>query len=655
MMKFETFDPHLESIIVLDKNEQVIYCNEAFATLVGIPIRKIVHKIQFGELFSFSDQNKNFNVNDITDPTPYKEVMIKTASQKEVLLQYTVQKLPDQDFWIVFFKDVTLEERLQGKYRAELEKKEDVIAELEKAKIQLEDYSKNLEKKVEERTQEIFQLNRQMKALLDSLTQGFLMFNSEGECSKVYSGACQSLFEQPVEDQKVWEVFGFDSKKQESFKKWMTTLFSEMLPFEDLEPLGPKQLEYASGKILALDYYPLRDQGNIESVVVVATEITSLLLAQSQAKVEKEKADFILNLFQKKNQFAAFLAESEKLFTKVSSIFEETEWNEELRSELLRYLHTIKGSAAIYSLSGIPEACHELEEQVKSLSLPPLSEAVQKMDFEFEQMRLKFKDHQSQAALILGERFMMNEKWFEISSSKALSWIEHLQNPNPESLNLLRSELKGLWLEPAGRFFTPYADLVQQIAHRLGKKLRPLEIKDHDSMILAQDFADIFNCYVHVFRNAIDHGLETPEERLAAGKDEFGKMQVLIKALIKNGDEWLEIQVMDDGRGIPVNVLREKLIQKNPDLADSFKEMSDYNIVQHIFDDQITTKNEVSELSGRGVGLHALKMAVEESGGWIHAVSQEGRGTLIAAQIPIKMADAVHSNNTISNSSAKAA
>src|SRR5690606_18400330 len=117
----------------------------------------------------------------ICDATPYKELTFKTSQGGEGKVQITLQPIFDSmgdKNWIVFVRDVTLEERLQKKYRAELEQKEDVIRALEDAKAKLEDYSKNLEEMVKVRTQELSRLNQTMSALLDSLGQGFFIFNS---------------------------------------------------------------------------------------------------------------------------------------------------------------------------------------------------------------------------------------------------------------------------------------------------------------------------------------------------------------------------------------------------------------------------------------------------------------------------------------------
>src|SRR5262249_7633189 len=151
---YSLFDPLLEPCFVLNRDGKVVYCNETAALVCGMTARK-VQRSNFQDLFAFSEPLEWLAALDaVTDPTPYKEVHFKTPEGGEGKVQITAQEIANDSGernWIVFVRDVTLEERLQKKYRGELEQKEGYILELQKAKAELENYSKNLEKMVEER------------------------------------------------------------------------------------------------------------------------------------------------------------------------------------------------------------------------------------------------------------------------------------------------------------------------------------------------------------------------------------------------------------------------------------------------------------------------------------------------------------------------
>lgn len=184
-IQYSLFDTLLEPVFVLTADQKVVYCNETAAIVAGLSIRKITRGMKFNELFQFSEPIEALdNLIGVSDATPYKEVNFKALHAEEGKVQITLQPIFDSmgdKNWIVFVRDVTLEERLQKKYRAELEQKEGVITALEEAKVQLENYSKNLEQMVADRTRELSRLNTTMSALLDSLGQGFFIFNAEGK------------------------------------------------------------------------------------------------------------------------------------------------------------------------------------------------------------------------------------------------------------------------------------------------------------------------------------------------------------------------------------------------------------------------------------------------------------------------------------------
>jgi len=283
-MESKIFDTLLEPTFILNAEKQVVYCNETAALLTDLSVRKIQRsKPVFDELFQFARPLDGLkNLSQVIDATPYQEIHFTHESGREGKVQVTFQPFEVQDgkpqSWLAFFRDVTLEETLQKKYRKEFEQKEGYIKELEEARMKLEDYSKNLEVKVAERTAQLSSLNNRMEALLNSLGQGFFIFNQQGLVLDVASRACQDTIEKDPRGMHIWDALGLADKQIAGFKKWLIPVFSEMLPFEDLAPLGPPRYPHSQDKDIELQYFPLRsDAGVLQAVVVVATDITSLV------------------------------------------------------------------------------------------------------------------------------------------------------------------------------------------------------------------------------------------------------------------------------------------------------------------------------------------------------------------------------------------
>ncbi|MBX9768851.1 MAG: PAS domain-containing protein [Bdellovibrionales bacterium] len=151
-MNYSLFDTCLESVLVVDAQKRVVYGNEAISLLTGVRLRKFNSSQALGNLMRFESETLPLEISEMSSikgPSPYEEVSFISAEKKAGKAQVTVQPDPsassEDPRWIVFMRDVTLEETLHVKYQGELKDKEKYIDELRRAQAALEDYSKNLE------------------------------------------------------------------------------------------------------------------------------------------------------------------------------------------------------------------------------------------------------------------------------------------------------------------------------------------------------------------------------------------------------------------------------------------------------------------------------------------------------------------------------
>ena len=137
----------------------------------------------------------------------------------------------------------------------------------------------------------------------------------------------------------------------------------------------------------------------------------------------------------------------------------------------------------------------------------------------------------------------------------------------------------------------------------------------------------------HLLRNAIDHGIETPAERLAAGKPAAGTIR--LEARHQAG--MLSITVSDDGRGVDVEQVRRSIVSKNLVTADVAGELTAPELLEFLFLPAFSTAATVTEISGRGVGLDVVQRMVQEAGGVVRAVSEPGKGMCFHLQLPLTL------------------
>jgi two-component system sensor histidine kinase and response regulator WspE len=186
---------------------------------------------------------------------------------------------------------------------------------------------------------------------------------------------------------------------------------------------------------------------------------------------------------------------------------------------------------------------------------------------------------------------------------------------------------------------TPFADrgqsfprMVRDLARELGKKVN-LEIIGKSTLVDRDILERLEAPLLHILRNALDHGIETPQERLAVGKPEEGTIRV--EVIHRAG--MLLITISDDGRGIDIEVLRQQVINKNHINPEVASQLTEAELMEFLFLPGFSTAKIVTEISGRGVGLDVVHSTVREVGGTLRAVSQPGKGMTIYLQLPLTL------------------
>ena len=185
---------------------------------------------------------------------------------------------------------------------------------------------------------------------------------------------------------------------------------------------------------------------------------------------------------------------------------------------------------------------------------------------------------------------------------------------------------------PLSRVFDPLPRLVRDTARRLGK---PVELHLSGGETEAdKDILDILGePLLHLVRNGLDHGVEPPERRRAAGKPEVGTIRV--QAF--QDSSGVVVEVSDDGAGIDAEAVRRKAVAKGALTAEQAAALSDAEALRLIFLPGVSTSDTVSDLSGRGVGMDAVRGAVEQAGGRVEVASAPGAGTRFRLVLPLTM------------------
>lgn len=204
-------------------------------------------------------------------------------------------------------------------------------------------------------------------------------------------------------------------------------------------------------------------------------------------------------------------------------------------------------------------------------------------------------------------------------------------------INRIAQELQGSIMQirmmPVGHVFQRFPRLVRDLSKKLDKKIN-LIIEGEDTEADKNIIETLADPLIHILRNSIDHGIELPEERLAYRKPDEG--QIRVKAYQDNDS--VAIEISDDGRGVDAVAVKEKAVRRGLITADQAETISDHEAVQWIFAPGLSTADQVSDISGRGVGMDVVRNSVDKVGGSVTVHSRRGLGTDIRLTLPLSMA-----------------
>ena len=196
----------------------------------------------------------------------------------------------------------------------------------------------------------------------------------------------------------------------------------------------------------------------------------------------------------------------------------------------------------------------------------------------------------------------------------------------------LHHEVLASRMRPLSEGVRGFPRMVREVARDLGKKVR-FEVRGEMTGV-DRDILDKLEAPLnHLIRNALDHAIESPEERERAGKAAVG----LIRLEARHSAGMLQITVTDDGRGVDPTALREKVIRKGLASVDMAERLSEAELLEFLFLPGFSTRESVTELSGRGVGLDIVQDMARIVGGMVRIASKPGRGTRFTLQLPITM------------------
>ncbi len=461
----------------------------------------------------------------------------------------------------------------------------------------LSEINRNLEHTVQQRT-------ASLQLVLDSTGDGIFAVDLDGTMMPERSQTVTSWFGDLDSETKFWEYLAAGDETL-SDELWMgfDQIASDVFPFEVAVDQAPSRIRKGN-QTFDLDYREVREEGALIRVLIVVRDITAHLEAERAERAVKDLHHVIANLLKDRSGFAQAVEECTELITHARTC-------KDLRVSR-RILHTIKGNSAIIGFRRVADFVHRLESQLQ------------------EDSRLPYENEIDKIASIWAEQIDGISAFLETSERDSLS-IENQELCEVIDLlenHALHSEILAIvanWQhEPISVPIGRLANQAERLAGQTGKEVS-VHSTDGGIRVPSSWLSPFWPTMIHVVRNAVDHGLETPEERAASGKMRAG--QLTLDCDVVNG--WLQITLSDDGRGIDWDNVRAKAA------AQGLPNESEEDLIEAIFSDGLSTRDEVTAISGRGVGLGAVRQACENLRGSLSVTSTKGEGTSFAFRFPL--------------------
>lgn len=466
---------------------------------------------------------------------------------------------------------------------------------------QLRAINENLESLVTERTATI-------RMILDNVKTGFLVMTRDFIIQPGCSKSCGPLLKQePIAGSPLPVVLQMSERDASTFRVMADQVFEDILP-EDVSLAQIPSLFKIGTRSLSVLGSAVRDSSNtVQALLFTISDMTELIESQRENSLKSS----LLRILQHMDSFREFVVDTRSRIR--SALNAQSKSDQGL---VKREVHTIKGNVATFDLSEMTEFIHQIEN----------SQVITESQINSIEDRLVvfLKSHES----ILGIDYQATEILKVAVPKTELDFIANYLEQDEtlgHKIAFLSSWINRIRLVPFSSVFQSMDPYVRSVAERREKRVQLLVEEDGPLVNLSQ-IQEFKASVVHLVRNSIDHGIELPS--LRHNKNPTGTIRVEFHELPSE----VVVEISDDGAGIDRDKVRLKAIESG--LLKPEQKPSPDEIDRLIFEDGLSTAETVTDISGRGIGMSAVRQSVQNLGGQVDIVSHQGKGTLFRFTFP---------------------
>jgi HPt (histidine-containing phosphotransfer) domain-containing protein len=467
-----------------------------------------------------------------------------------------------------------------------------------------------LERQVKERTEELWQQTKGMSVMLDNIQQGICTIDGGGSIHPQYSQFLERVVgTKDLSGKSLYEVlFDRSDLSAEDRSQLRTAIGFSMgqdsLGFEGNQHLLPRQMKLQSAKgsqYLEVDWAPIEGpHGDIQKILAAVRDITSVKKAEEAAAARQHELEIIGQILEiPASKFKRFISSTSRLLDDCEQIVQAgprvIDW-----PVLLRNIHTIKGNARTYSFHELSQVTHEVETDLFTFDLTQAAAAQHtQLQHQLARIRTLIQTYEQVHDIKLKRK---DQAELELNLMK----LSQLVGPNlaalPEEprhqLARVLGSLDRFSANSFGTILRPLVSSLDGLAKMLGRQVPEVRIEGQDFYLDVAGQERIEDIFVHLFRNSLDHGFD-PD------------LQGQITIQIEHTGDATRLIYQDNGSGLNLKVLKEKGLRSQH----IHENASEEAVANLIFLTGISSATKVTEISGRGVGMEAVKAFIESLGG----------------------------------------
>lgn len=495
-----------------------------------------------------------------------------------------------------------------------------------------------------------------LASMMQHMHQGLLTITEDGSIHKEYSAHIEKIFDTSTVAGEhyahlllTYADIGQDQRNQ--IETAVATLLGSdemMFAFNQHLLLTEFTIQLPNDpdkKILEVDWDPITSDGTIHKIMVTVRDVTHLRAMQAEAEEQKRELNILGQIIRiQPSKFDAFIKNSRSLIADNKRLLQKaTHKDLAVVSDLFVNMHTIKGNARTYALGDITNVVHEAETTYDRLRKEPDAPWDQQLlSTELEAVSCAIEEYAaikadklsaSSASLDLPEGSLVLDKALY---QAILNTCKHSSSDACRHIESLLNKANSL---PAKNVLADVLASLPSLAEQLDKPA-PNVVLDIDHLLIKQHCTELVqNCFTHLLRNAIDHGIEAPAARQVKGKTPEGNIHLSYRQGV--------LELADDGQGLNLARLKQKALAAGK--IDQTQPLDALTIANTLFESGVSTAETVSAISGRGVGMDAVRKYLQDNHCDIQIALAEGASAsdeFAPFSLRIRLAEAIYEETT---------